>query len=144
MHRKNLLLDSIVFVGIMLAIAVVIAALMHRAPSHRFGLIVPAYAHDAAMAKSAEEARVFKFYSDWHRMPSRAFSCCSQVDCHEVDVMRKDRRWYFFDKEQGLWREIPEEVIEHNAADPRESPDGRNHVCYNSGYVFCAVLGSGQ
>lgn len=144
MHRKNSLIDTILFVGIMLAVAVVIAVLIHRAPHHRFGLIAPAYAHDAAMAKSAEEALLFKFYSDWKRMPARYYSCCSQVDCHEVSVRRERGRWYFFDKAQGLWREIPEEVIESNAVDPRESPDGRNHVCYNGGYVFCAVLGSGQ
>jgi hypothetical protein len=104
-----------------------------------------AWGHDAEMAKDPDEARVFAFYDGWKRPPARFYSCCSKTDCHVVDLKRDEHgKLMFFDTSQQLWRVIPEEIIESNLADPRESPDGRNHVCYNSMYVFCAVLGSGQ
>ena len=123
---------AVLYLIAMLVVAIVITSLW------------PAHAHDASMASSPEEARVFAFYKSWQRMPDRRMSCCSDQDCHAVDIKRENGKYFFFDKTQLLWREIPEDRIESNASDPRESPDGRNHVCYNTMYVLCAVLGSGQ
>ncbi len=105
-------------------------------------LLTSAYAHD--MPTNAEEARTYAFYKSWKRPPDRMMSCCGGEDCHAVDVKQENGHWAFFDKLQGLWRRIPDDRLEHNFADARESVDGRNHVCYNTMYVLCAVLGSGQ
>ena len=108
----------------------------------------PAFAHDPGTAKSPEEARVFTYYTSWMRPPERSMSCCSQHDCHDVEVKRQNGKWFFLDKISSgsgpYWREIPEDRLEQNDKDPRESPDGRSHVCFNSSFVLCAVLGSGQ
>lgn len=124
------------FLIIILAV-IIIAALAVFLPKQ-------APAHDFNAAATPEEARVYKFYDSWYRPPNRQFSCCHRSDCHVVDVKREDGRWFFFDPSMQLWRFIPEDRLEHNAPDARESPDGRNHVCYNTMYVLCAVLGSGQ
>ncbi len=109
-------------------------------------LLVPANAHDVSTAKSPEEARVFDFYATWYRPPERTYSCCNTNDCHVVEIKRESGRWLFLDLisyGKPTWREIPPDRLEHNASDPRESPDGNSHVCFNSMYVLCAVLGSG-
>ena len=114
-----------------------------------FGLQLtgPASSHDPGTARDATEARVFDFYQTWFRPPERTYSCCNMQDCHVVDVRREGDRWYFLDKISygaPTWRAIPPDRLEHNASDSRESPDGQSHVCFNSMYVLCAVLGSGQ
>ncbi len=137
------------FVGLTVFVLIFMIAVLVKATPHHLWLgdlvINPAYAHDESMAQNEEEARVLRFYKTWMRPPERSYSCCGNEDCHPVDV-RRDRsgNWSFYDPVQGLWREIPKDKLESNAREPRESPDGRNHACYNTGYVFCAVLGSGQ
>ncbi len=104
-----------------------------------------AYPHDPSTAKTPTEAVVFDFYHTWMRPPGRTMSCCGPNDCRVVRVKHtEDDRWYFRDPQQQLWREIPDDRIEGNRPDARESPDGQSHVCYNSAFVLCAVLGSGQ
>ncbi len=104
-----------------------------------------ATSHDPGTAQNATEAAVFRFYASWFRPPERKMSCCSLNDCHTVQVKREGERYYFLDNIYAHgWRFIPAERLEQNAADPRESPDGSNHVCFNQMYVLCAVLGSGQ
>ncbi len=106
-----------------------------------------AHAHDIATAKSPEEARVFQFYATWMRPPERSMSCCNMQDCHTVQVKRTGGEWYFLDaidQQPPAWRQIPPGRLEQNVSDPRESPDGESHVCFNRMYVLCAVLGSGQ
>ncbi len=106
-----------------------------------------ATSHDPTTAKTATEARVFDFYQTWNRLPERRLSCCNMMDCHVVEIKQRDGRWFFLDRITHfapVWREIPPERLEQNAADPRESPDGSSHVCFNQSYVLCAVLGSGQ
>ena len=104
-----------------------------------------AISHELNWATNATEEAVFHFYATWYRPPERTFSCCNYQDCHVVQIKREGERYYFFDTVyfQG-WREIPQNRLEHNAQDPRESPDGNSHVCFNSMYILCAVLGSGQ
>jgi hypothetical protein len=66
-------------------------------------------------------------------------------DCHVVEIRREGEQYYFLDNiyVHG-WRLIPPDRLEHNDSDPRESPDGSSHVCFNENLVLCAVLGSGQ
>ncbi len=71
-------------------------------------------------------------------------SCCNMQDCHAVQVQHTGGQWSFLDTTQHAWRLIPPGRLEQNASDPRESPDGASHVCYNQAFVLCAVLGSGQ
>ncbi len=103
-----------------------------------------AISHDPGTAKSATEAAVFNFYATWMRPPERSMSCCSTNDCHVVQIKREGDTYYFLDIYEHRWRAIPPDRLEHNASDPRESPDGSSHVCFNSMFVLCAVLGSGQ
>ncbi len=106
-----------------------------------------ATSHDPGTAKSPEEARVFYFYQTWYRIPERTMSCCNVNDCHVAEIKQRDGHWFFLDRITRLapvWREIPPDRLEQNASDPRESPDGSSHVCFNAMYVLCAVLGSGQ
>jgi hypothetical protein len=131
--------DNKVFALLLALILVVLIVLVHRLAFH-----YQAHAHDMEQAHgNVELERVYRFYDSWMRLPDRRYSCCSKTDCHDVEV-RQDPEggWQFLDKSQNLWRHIPEAILEHNAADGRESPDGKNHVCYNTMYVFCAVLGS--
>jgi hypothetical protein len=78
----------------------------------------------------------------------RKSSCCSNQDCHNTQVKKIDGRWQFWDywsfATSPRWRDVPDNIMEHNQPDPRESPDGQNHVCASPGNVFCAVFGSGQ
>ncbi len=104
-----------------------------------------ATSHDPGTAQSPEEARVFYFYQTWYRIPDRTFSCCNMNDCHVVQIRQEGGQYYFLDNiyVHG-WRLIPPARLEHNATDPRESPDGNSHVCFIASNVYCAVLGSGQ
>ena len=89
-----------------------------------------------------------KFYSTW-RMPqprdgngNRVNSCCSNTDCYSTTFKRVGGTWFAQQRENGKWIVIPEQRLEQNQPDPRESPDGRGHLCANSnGTVYCAVLG---
>ncbi len=105
-----------------------------------------AWAHDPSTAKSPEEARAFDFYQSWNRPPDRNLSCCGMNDCHIVEVKKTNGHWYFLDKftYSNGWREIPDDRLEQNTKDPRESPDGNSHACFTPHYVLCVVLGSGQ
>jgi len=95
-----------------------------------------------------------KFYSHWNRPAfrdingNRTESCCNNTDCYPAQIKKELGRYWYKRREDGQWRIIPEEILEHNQVDARESPDGRNHVCAQppgmSDMVFCAVLGSGQ
>lgn len=104
----------------------------------------PASAHDPSTAHSTTQAEVFHFYATWMRPPARSMSCCGDHDCQAVRVKQENGKWFFRDPQQQLWREIPIDRVESNTPDPRESPDGQSHVCFNAMFVMCAVLGSGQ
>src|SRR5690348_11003031 len=89
------------------------------------------------------------FYSTW-MIPNngavRSKSCCNNIDCYPTEVHRVGDHWFAKRREDGKWILIPDDKIEQNQPDPRESPDGRSHVCMSSpfagDYVYCAVLGS--
>lgn len=89
-----------------------------------------------------------RFYMTWlrpnHRMTNgqRSSSCCNLQDCFPAEMKYERGHWW-----TRTWNGkgiivVPEDVIEHNYEDARESPDGRNHVCIRANQVVCAVLGS--
>jgi hypothetical protein len=90
------------------------------------------------------------FYVTWN-MPNngepREKSCCNKHDCYPTQIKRVGETYFALRREDQQWVPIPHSKIEHNQPDPRESPDGRNHVCMTPPQhgvnVYCAVLGSG-
>ena len=95
-----------------------------------------------------------KFYSGWNRPNirnddgTRRVSCCSEMDCEAVTVVRRGGKWFAVNHKSapGEEIEIPAELLEHLQSDPRESPDGMSHVCINmyTKEPLCAVLGGGN
>jgi hypothetical protein len=89
-----------------------------------------------------------KFYSTWMiprpGMPDhRKASCCDKRDCYPAEVTRIGGQWFFLHRETKRWLPIPENRLEHNQPDPRESPDGRSHICAGTtGVLYCATLGA--
>lgn len=92
-----------------------------------------------------------KFYSTWNRPDYRTdsgerfTSCCNKHDCFPAEI-KVSKGKFSFRKEGTLggYTPIPDALMEHNQPDPRESPDGRSHVCANGTYVYCATLGNGM
>ncbi len=88
-----------------------------------------------------------KFYATWLRSDireagQRVHSCCSQQDCYPTQFKMIGGRWHALHRETGRWIIVLDSQFEHNAPDPRESPDGRSHLCASPlGNTFCAVLG---
>jgi hypothetical protein len=96
------------------------------------------------------------FYSTWMRpdqrnaQGGRFSSCCNKQVCYPTTFEKRSGWWYARRREDGAWIRVPPGVLESEQLDPRESPDGGNHVCMpppnhsRAGEVYCAVLGSGQ
>lgn len=89
-----------------------------------------------------------KFYSTWYRPEMRApdgqrqHSCCNDRDCYPTQFKNVGGTWFFLRREDQRWTPVPDGILEQNQIDPRESPDGRGHVCASPYNVFCAVLGA--
>ncbi len=89
-----------------------------------------------------------KFYATW-MIPSpgaadhRKHSCCNKKDCYPTQTKFENGQWFFLHRETNNWIAIPTNKLEHLQNDPRESPDGRSHVCADETglRVFCATLG---
>jgi len=116
--------------------------------------IVPALPHEAHLALSVEDKRVYDFYARWMRpkgdfvgMTHRAASCCNQTDCFPVTEIRMVAGRYNVRVRtpNGISQEyrVNPAIIESNQTDPRESPDGQSHACIMGGMVVCFVEGSG-
>jgi hypothetical protein len=89
---------------------------------------------------------VDRFYSTW-RQPAygnpRTMGCCDRTDCYPTKAKFEDGLWLAMHRETGRWIIIPPDKVEHDQIDPRESPDGRTHLCANRyGTVYCFVVGS--
>jgi len=86
-----------------------------------------------------------KFYSNWLRPNQegpRVSSCCNNRDCYQPLIRGTPGHWEYLSRATGRYRTIPENLLESNQEDPRESPDGLPHVCEDAtGGVLCAVLG---
>lgn len=89
-----------------------------------------------------------RFYLTWnrptHRMTNgqRAASCCNKQDCFPSELKHERGFWWTRTRDGRSVIIVPDNVLEHNQEDARESPDGRNHVCIRANQVICAVLGS--
>lgn len=89
-----------------------------------------------------------QFYSNW-MIPNggrpRQQSCCNKKDCAPVIAVRRNGNVFEAQREKdGRWLKIPPSKVEGDQSDPRESPDGRSHMCSNETNVICFVFGSGQ
>lgn len=93
---------------------------------------------------------VEKFYQTWNIPPDRKNSCCNKNDCAPATIVEHRGRYlarnHFLAPNMDV--EIPPHLLEENAPDPRESPDGQSHVCISMGSipprVLCAVRGQGM
>ena len=89
---------------------------------------------------------VDKFYSVWlqpNNGHARYMGCCNRLDCYPTEAKMIRGHWWFMHRETLRWMPVPDDKVEHLQGDPRESPDGMNHVCANeTGWVFCFVAGS--
>ncbi len=91
-----------------------------------------------------------RFYVTWN-IPNdgkpRKQSCCNRQDCYPTQIKNVGGTYFALRRENQVWVPVPDSKIEHNQSDPREFPDGRNHVCMappqDGIKVYCAVLGSG-
>lgn len=114
-------------------------------------MVVNAHGHEGHDAVS-------QFYSNWMQMPTREYSCCNLKDCYATQFKREAGQWYAMRREDGAWIAVSDRILEHNAVDPKDSPDGQGHVCMSppridydedgnppdkSSNVYCAVLGTG-
>lgn len=90
---------------------------------------------------------VSQFYDNWKIIPERRSSCCNKKDCYATQFRNVGGKWYALRREDQQWIYVHDTKLEHNAADPLDSPDGQGHVCMQGpGYgdaVWCAVLGTG-
>jgi hypothetical protein len=125
--------------GLFIAALIVIAAML-------LVYLLPAGAQEIHHHDGQTEV-VDKFYSTWlapNRGQPRVSSCCNKMDCSPADIKRENGHWYGRRRTDANWSFIPDALIESNQGDPRESPDGQNHICISTGGVpLCAVLGSG-
>jgi hypothetical protein len=113
-----------------------------------------ARAHDAHLALSVEDQKIYEFYAHWMRpkgnfagMAHRGASCCNKTDCFPVVEIRLSGGRYSIRVQtpRGISPEyrVDPAIIESNQTDPRESPDGKSHACIIGGMVACFVEGSG-
>lgn len=126
-------------------------------------------AHEHQAGETSEQARVINFYKSWTRpkgdfsIPHRTASCCyamgANQDCFPVLATRRapdgvlevtpdvseaptDAQITF----GGVWVRLDHHIDEDQQLDPRESPDGRSHVCITpaSHIAVCYVAGYGN
>jgi hypothetical protein len=83
------------------------------------------------------------FYQHWMRPDDRRFSCCNQKDCEPVQAKIINGRWHVLRPADQKWLPVPTSQIETE----RDSPDGRNHACFqppNVGdMVYCFLAAGG-
>jgi len=104
-----------------------------------------ATAQDIHHHEGITDPAVDRFYSTWLRPNGsypRVLSCCNQLDCYPVEAQFRGGHWFFRHRETQTWKIVPDGLVEHEQADSRESPDGRNHVCADpDGHVYCFTVG---
>ena len=108
-----------------------------------------------AQGQHTHEGEAGKFYQTWLQPDlqdtgKRTKSCCGNADCRPILAIRKSGSGEFeveamapYEYPKRYWYRVPEQMWEDAQADPRESPDGRGHVCINNGQVICAVRSGG-
>lgn len=121
----------------------VMAALLLAAPA----LAQPVHRHHPPQDMPLHE----KFYSTWYMPDQPTKSCCSKADCYPTDIEYRNGEIYARRREDNKFIHVPKRRIEQTYRQPRESPDGRNHICapppnathYPPDTVFCFTLGTG-
>lgn len=126
-----------------------------------------AQAHEHMHGESVEQARVIEFYRTWYRpkgdfsVVHRQSSCCysqgANQDCFPVlaertrpDGVREVMPDVTGASTQaqanygGKWYALTHHINENEQPDPRESPDGRSHVCVAGEAAVCYVPGTGS
>ena len=102
-----------------------------------------AFAHPGHHHPPQHAAMHETFYKDWMRPDNRTLSCCNLKDCEPVEVRKANGFWEILRPADGKWLRVPWSQVENE----RDSPDGRNHGCFQppglSDTVFCLVIGSG-
>jgi hypothetical protein len=93
----------------------------------------------AAAAQHADHPRDLalheRFYKTWNQPTvrdkdgKRTSSCCSDKDCYPTIIKHIGQFFYAQRREDQRWLQVPDRILEENADDPRESPDGQSHVC---------------
>ncbi len=94
---------------------------------------------------------VGRFYETWKRpkgnftgITHRFQSCCNRSDCFPVAETKMEGGRYIVRPEgASKWFRVDPSIIESNQSDPRESPDGRSHVCIIGGLAVCFQEGGG-
>jgi hypothetical protein len=130
-------------------------------------LVYPVQAHEHKAGETTEQARVVEFYRTWKRprgnfsIPHRQALCCygggDMQDCFPVEATRRNERGelevmpdvsgastYVQAQYGAKWYIANTGVDEDQQPDPRESPDGRSHVCIVGYSVVCYVPGYGN
>lgn len=127
---------------------------------------IPLRAHEHMPGENTEQARIIEFYKTWKRPKGefsvihRQSSCCygdgAQQDCFPVlqeRINEKGQREVMPDvtgahtqaqaEYGGKWYPLIYNIEENKQIDPRESPDGRSHVCVTGEAAVCYVPGFG-
>jgi len=125
------------------------------------------FAHEHQPGETAEQQRIVDFYASWHRpkgdyqIEHRRPLCCygtgARQDCFPVLARRvsTDGKEELMPDVSGLpttvqaeygykWYPNNYHVTEDQQIDPRESPDGRSHMCILGNTVVCYVRGWGE
>lgn len=150
--KKQIIEGLFIVLGIM-AVAYLLATCCARAHEHQAG-------------ESTQQAAVVEFYRTWHRpkgefsVVHRQASCCwsdgPNQDCFPVGGRKviDGVEWLTPDVSEastqaqlafgGRWWPNKYHTAEDEQVDPRESPDGRSHMCVTGDAIICYVRGWGQ
>lgn len=107
-------------------------------------LATQAFAQHAGHHHPPEHAAIHdQFYSTWTRPDDRRISCCNLKDCQPVEAKIIGGHWHVLRTADQRWLRVPPSQVEHE----RESPDGRNHACFQrpelGTTVYCAIFATG-
>lgn len=125
-----------------------------------------ALAHEHQPGETTEQQRIVEFYRTWkrpkgefsivHRQPSCCYGDGAEQDCFPVlkeRINEKGEREVMPDvsgahtqaqmEYGGKWYPLIYGIEENKQPDPRESPDGRSHVCVTGAAAVCYVPGFG-
>lgn len=126
-----------------------------------------AWSHEHQAGETDEQRRVIEFYRTWlrpkgnfaitHRNGSCCYSSGEYQDCFAVKESYRDKQGVLWVKPDtdgvstlaqasygDKWYGVTTGVDEDKQPDPRESPDGRSHVCIAGNNVICYVGGWGN
>src|SRR5260221_13659920 len=87
-----------------------------------------------AQTGHTHEGDVGQFYLTWGQPGNRGFGCCDRTHCRPAAALRRNRAGYEVQiPGRDWWYPVGNDIWEDAQPDPRESPDGANHVCLMKG-----------